>query len=82
MKSHFQGELWACTFSPDGKNFVSAGDDKTLRIYDVKSRKMAASYKLDNMIRSVDWCQNKPLIVCGDYKGKIFLFDEKLQLKG
>jgi microtubule-associated protein-like 6 len=55
MKSHFAGELWACTFSPESDQFVTAGDDKTLRVYNVSDRKMQYSYKMANMVRSVDW---------------------------
>lgn len=55
MKSHFAGELWACCFSPDSKEFVSAGDDSTLRVYDVESKKMLYHAKLETKIRGVDW---------------------------
>ncbi len=34
MKSHCKGELWGEAWSPDSKQFVTAGDDCTLRIYD------------------------------------------------
>lgn len=79
MKSHFAGELWACCFSPDSKQFVSAGDDKTLRVYDVESKKQLYCAKLADKIRGVDWQQSSgDYIVCGDFKGKIHLFDRKL----
>lgn len=79
LNGHYEGELWACSFGPDSKRFVSAGDDKSIRMYDIKDKKMLYSNVLKNMVRAIDWEQSKgELIVVGDYKGKIFLYDDKL----
>jgi WD40 repeat protein len=51
-----------------------------VRIYDIKTRKMLASAVLQNMVRAVDWEQSKgELIVVGDYKGKIHLYDTNME---
>lgn len=79
MKSHFAGQLWTCSFSPDNSKFVTGGDDKTVRVYDVKTHKQLSLYSTKNIIRAVDWSQtNSDLIVVGDWKGLIYLFDSKL----
>ncbi len=37
MTSHYKGELWAEAWSPNSEQFLTAGDDKTLRIYDTRT---------------------------------------------
>lgn len=34
MTSHCKGELWGEAWSPNCQQFITAGDDKTLRIFD------------------------------------------------
>lgn len=47
MDSHFEGELWGCAPDPSSKKgqsrFATCGGDKTVRIWDIVSRKMVAS---------------------------------------
>ena len=81
MQSHYADELWAECWSPDGKKFVTGGDDKTLRIYDADTFEMEHSYELKERVRGVDWERSKgELIVVGDYKGKLYLFNPQLEL--
>lgn len=37
MQAHYLDELWAESWSPDSKMFVTGGDDKTIRVYDSKT---------------------------------------------
>lgn len=80
MQSHYEVELWAQSWSPDSKKFVTGGDDKTIRIYDAKSYDLLHIHQMKERIRGIDWEKSKgDLIVVGDYKGKIYLFDSKLE---
>ena len=80
MKAHYAGELWCCSFSPNNSQFVTGGDDKTIRTYDITTYKQLNMAKTTNIIRAVDWCRAKPeLIVAGDWKGVIILYNSELQ---
>lgn len=81
MTGHYKGELWAESWSPDKESFVTGGDDRTIRIFDIKSYKQKSLFKMKEQVRGIDWEQSKgELIVVGDYKGKIYLFDTELNL--
>lgn len=76
MKAHYAGELWCCCVSPDSARFVTGGDDKTIRVYDIQSHSQVKLAETTNIIRAVDWCKAAPnLIVAGDWKGLIYLYD-------
>lgn len=55
MQSHYLDELWAESWSPDGKRFITGGDDKTLRIYDSETFEMVHSHEMTERIRGIDW---------------------------
>ena len=81
MQSHYIDELWAESWSPDSKRFVTGGDDKTVRMYDVATYEMISILPMKERIRGLDWEKKEgELIVIGDYKGKIYLCDEKLSI--
>lgn len=59
---------------------MTGGDDKTIRKYDISSKKQLALAKTTNIIRAVDWSKAKPnLIVAGDWKGSIYLYNTDLE---
>lgn len=55
MSSHCAGELWGEAWSPNGKQFVTGGDDKTLRVFDTKTYKEKYRIKMKDKVRGVDW---------------------------
>ena len=79
LTSHCRGELWAEAWSADKKRFLTGGDDKTIRVWDSNSYKQLALYKMKDQVRGVDW-HSSGNIVIGDYRGRIYLFDEDLKL--
>lgn len=60
MKSHFAGELWCCCISPDNDRFVTGGDDKTIRVYDIETHSQLSIANTTNIIRAVDWSRARP----------------------
>ena len=76
LQGHYEGELWGCAVSPSNYRFATAGGDKTVRIWDMTTRSMITGTKrLDEEIRAIDWSNNGKLLVGGDVKGKLLLFD-------
>lgn len=79
LTSHCRGELWAEAWSADKKRFLTGGDDKTIRVWDSNSYKQLALFQMKDQVRGVDWHSSGNIII-GDYRGRIYLFDEDLQL--
>ncbi len=75
VQGHFGEELWGACTSPNSRKFVSGGADKTVRLWDIETRKMLAFSKFENDIRAVDWATNNKFIVCADILGFIYLLD-------
>lgn len=73
---HCKGQLWAEAWSQDKLRFITGGDDRTVRLWDSATFKQLKLFKMKEQIRGLDWHQKGDgLIVVGDYKGKIYLFD-------
>ena len=58
---------------------MTGGDDKTIRVWDSNSYKQLAFYSMKDQVRGVDWHKNGNIVI-GDYRGRIYLFDEELNL--
>jgi len=75
---YFGGEVWGAATAPNSLEFVTSGGDKTIRKWNIETRRMiAATDPLENDIRSIDWSPNGKFIVIGDYKGFIITFNAK-----
>src|SRR5207247_3015872 len=65
----------ACAFAPDALRLCSASEDRTLRLWDLRSGEAIAILPLLGKGHSVALHPWRPLAVCGDAGGAIYLLD-------
>mgnify|MGYP003386685088 CR=1 FL=1 len=65
QECHYNGELWGlCVHPTDPDLFVTAGDDKTIRVWSITNKRLIRKAVLDCTARSVAWSpEGKHLIV-------------------
>ena len=76
LQGHYDGEVWGCAMSPGSYRFATCGGDKTVRLWDIQTRKMIVGTEpFENDCRAIDWANNGKFIILGDVKGKIYMLD-------
>jgi microtubule-associated protein-like 6 len=65
-ESHYTGELWGlCVHPTDPDLFMTAGDDKTIRVWSIKHKRVLRKAVLDCTARCVSWSPDGHNIVVG-----------------
>lgn len=65
-EGHFKDQLHGCAMHPTNENvFVTAGDDCTIRIWDMHERRMLKKVTVDTMCRAIEWSPDGTLLGCG-----------------
>ena len=73
LESHFYGETRGLAVHPRELLFATSGDDKTVRIWDMKSHKCVATTTLNSYVRSLAYSSSGYHLACGTggrFKGK------------
>merc|ERR1712167_138387 len=65
------GRCDALCMHPSKLYFASAAEDKTLRIWDMKARKVLNVFPLPHQARCVDWSADAQYIACGLNSGEV-----------
>jgi microtubule-associated protein-like 6 len=78
IEGHFVGETWGLARHPTGDEFVTCGDDMTLRRWDSAHQRAIAVVKLDAKARAVDYAPDAAHIAVGLYSGRVEIFDGQL----
>jgi WD40 repeat protein/Ca2+-binding EF-hand superfamily protein len=65
LQGHFTHELWGLSMHPQRKEFVTAGDDQTLRVWSLKHRQVLRQSKLDTMARACCYDPSGSKIIVG-----------------
>ncbi|NEP84668.1 MAG: WD40 repeat domain-containing protein, partial [Okeania sp. SIO3B3] len=58
-----QGKVLAVAFSPDGKSFATASDDKTIRLWDVATQKPIVTLDFKGIVKKVEFSSDGKTIV-------------------
>ncbi|KAL5463172.1 hypothetical protein EMCRGX_G032049 [Ephydatia muelleri] len=73
IRGHMEGELWGLATSPTDQVFVSASDDRTVRLWDIASKTLLRLQKLDHPIRSADFSPDGSMVAVGMTNGEFVL---------
>ena len=65
MDNHHSGELWGLATAPAGDYFVTAGDDKTLRVWDIVQRKLLVKARMKGLMRAAAYSPDGRMLAVG-----------------
>jgi WD40 repeat protein len=74
MRGHV-GAVTAVTFSPDGRQLASGGNDKSVCCWDLATGKLLWKFKGDKVITSVDYSKDGKVLNATDEDKKEFKMD-------
>ena len=81
LTGHYQGELWGMSCHPSKQQYVTCGDDSTIRLWDISERKALACKQVEDKLRACHYAPNGNMIVVGTMKGKLLLYDGELRMQ-
>lgn len=65
-EAHYSGELWGlCVHPTDPDQFVTTGDDKTIRVWSISQRKLLRKAVIDCSSRCVNWSPDGNQLIVG-----------------
>ena len=77
-EGHFRGELWGTATHPKKGQFVSVGDDETLRLWDITAKARIARVKLPTKARAVAYAPNGVQVAVGLFNGSFAVYSADL----
>ena len=73
----FNAELWGLACHPSKAKFITAGDDKTVRTYDMYLRRQISVRNVASRARSCSYSPDGKLIAVGFYGGGFMVYEDK-----
>jgi WD40 repeat protein len=71
VQGHGEGELWGLSAHPSKHLFATAGDDQTVRVWDIAQRSNVSLGELSASARSVDFSPDGKKIAVGLANGSV-----------
>ena len=82
LSGHYKKEVWGLATNPEADDqFVTTGDDGTIRLWSIKDRRMVRRQGLDGdvFVRAIDWSPKGDYIVAADSTASLHLFSPDLR---
>jgi WD40 repeat protein len=70
-----EGTINSIAFSPDGLTIATAGEDRSLRVWDVATRREVARLPHDSRVMSVAWSRDGMALVSAEFAGVLRVWD-------
>jgi len=67
VRGHGEGELWGLATHPTTHAFVTASDDKTIRVWDIASKVRRGFIWNDSLRLELNSCHGDSISVCHGY---------------
>lgn len=80
LRGHFRKRILGLAVHPKTSNFVTTGEDRTIRIWDAKKEKKMTNFtELDHVATSIDWSSDGQFLSVSLDNGTIMLLDSNLR---
>jgi WD40 repeat protein len=66
--------MWGLCTNPKKYEICTASDDKTVRVWSLKERRMLRCQKFDKLLRTCEYSQSGKIIAVGTKDGLIWFF--------
>jgi len=75
----YHGELWALSCHPSKDAFITAGDDKTVRLWDMNTHQLLAERAIPEHAATIAYAPGGDMIAVGLFSGQVMVYDSLLQ---
>ena len=72
---HFRGELWGLTVHPSRDEFATCGDDKTIRIWSIRTKEQLTMRQIPEVARALAYSSTGEIIAVGMSNGSAALLE-------